>query len=162
MRIQTPNFQGTHLWDRLCWAKKNLKPYKSEYCIVWNDFKKLNDDITVTYPDPNFLSCALQGGILPPIQVYWQLKKDEENSNFVNHTRGYLLHNTKPIEAMTEQQAIEYLIMKDLPEYVWKDYNKANKTRLLICKKSQLPSTKIWRNAWRINQELTTHNKRVA
>ena len=35
---------------------------------------------------------------------------------FVKHTRGYLLHNTKPIEAMTEERAIEYLIMKDIPQ----------------------------------------------
>ena len=24
MTIKTPEFQGTHLWDRLCWAKENL------------------------------------------------------------------------------------------------------------------------------------------
>ena len=25
MTIKTPEFQGTHLWDRLCWAKENLE-----------------------------------------------------------------------------------------------------------------------------------------
>ena len=23
--IKTPEFQGTHLWNRLCWAKDNLE-----------------------------------------------------------------------------------------------------------------------------------------
>jgi len=31
--ITTPDFQGTHLWDRLCWAKEKLEPYRSEYCV---------------------------------------------------------------------------------------------------------------------------------
>ncbi len=26
MTIKTPEFQGTHLWNRLCWAKENLEP----------------------------------------------------------------------------------------------------------------------------------------
>ena len=25
MTIETPEFQGTHLWDRLCWAKEKLE-----------------------------------------------------------------------------------------------------------------------------------------
>ena len=76
--------------------------------------------------------------------------------------RGYLLHNTKPIEALTEERAIEYLIMKDLPQHVWKDYDKANKPRMVICTKQQLPSTRVWRNAWKINEELTIQKDEVA
>ena len=30
---------------------------------------------------------------------------------------------------MTEEQAIEYLIMKDIPERVWKEYEKSNKPK---------------------------------
>ena len=37
MTIETPEFQGTHLWDRLCWAKEKLEPYRTEYCVVWED-----------------------------------------------------------------------------------------------------------------------------
>ena len=53
---------------------------------------------------------------LPPVEAYWELKKDEEKPDFVKHTRGYLLHNTKPIEAMTEERAIEYLNYERLTE----------------------------------------------
>ena len=57
----TPEFQGTHLWDRLGWAKENLEPYRSEYCIVWEDPDNLDEPAKVTHPDPNWMACALNG-----------------------------------------------------------------------------------------------------
>lgn len=74
----------------------------------------------------------------------------------MKHTRGYLLHNTEPVEAMTEEQAIEYLIMKDCPQHVWRDYDSGNKPKMVICRKEQLPATREWRNAWKISEELAT------
>ena len=136
MTIKTPKFQGTHLWDRLCWAKENLEGKQSDYRIVWEDPDKPEECSKITVPDPNWMACALQGGILPPVEVYWELAKDEAQPDFKKHTRGYLLHNTKPIDAMTEEQAIEYLIMKDIPQRVWREYQKANQPRLVICKKN--------------------------
>ena len=153
--IKTPEFQGTHLWERLCWAKEKLEPYRSEYCIVWEDPNDMENPAKVTHPDPNWMACALQGGILPPVQSYWELKKDENKPDFVKHTRGHLLHNTKPVEAMTEEQAIEYLIMKDCPQHVWRNWDEGNKPKLVICRKEQLPSTREWRNAWKITEELS-------
>ena len=29
-------------------------------------------------PDPNWMACALQGGILPPLEAYSKLKEDEK------------------------------------------------------------------------------------
>ena len=148
--METPEFQGTHLWERLCWAKEKLEPYRSEYCIVWEDPNEMENPAKVTHPDPNWMACALQGGILPPVQSYWELKKDENKPDFVKHTRGYLLHNTEPVKPMTEEEAIEYLIQKDIPERVWRDYEKSNRPRLVICKKEQLPQQRTWRNAWKL------------
>jgi hypothetical protein len=90
MTIQTPEFQGTHLWDRLCWAKEKLEPVRSEYCVVWEDPEEPDAPAKVTHPDPNWLACALQGGILPPVEAYWELAKDEAKPDFKKHTRGYL------------------------------------------------------------------------
>ena len=159
MTITIPEFQGTHLWDRLCWAKQNLEPYKTEYCVVWEDPEHPDEPAKVTIPDLNWMSCALAGGILPPVEVYWALAEDEAKPDFKKHTRGYLLHNTKPIDAMTEEQAIEYLIMKDIPQRVWREYQKANRPRLVICKKDQLPETREWRNAWKINNDVYEDQK---
>ena len=51
--IETPEFQGTHLWERLCWAKEKLEPYRTEYCIVWEDPNDMENPAKVTHPDPN-------------------------------------------------------------------------------------------------------------
>ena len=154
-----PNFQGVHLWDRLCWAKQNLKPINTDYRIIWQDPDNLDEPCKITSPDPNWLACAKAGGILPDVRVYWILQEDESKPDFKKHTRGYLLHNTKPIEAMTEEKAIEYLIMKDIPQRVWRDYEKANRPRLVICRKDQLPSTRVWRNAWKIDENVNKSQK---
>ena len=140
------------LLDRLCWAKENLEPHQSDYRIVFED--NVDEPAKVLVPDPNWMACALQGGILPPVWVYWELKKDEAQPDFKKHTRGYLLHNTKPVPAMTEEQAIEYLIMKDVSEDVWRNWDEGNRPKMVICKINQLPQTREWRNAWRISNEL--------
>ena len=49
MTIKTPEFQGTHLWDRLCWAKENLEATQSEYRIVWQDPDNLDECAKVTH-----------------------------------------------------------------------------------------------------------------
>ena len=150
--INTPEFQGTHLWDRLCWAKENLEGHQSDYRVVYED--SLDECAKILVPDPNWMACALQGGILPPVEVYHELAKDEAQPDFTKHTRGYLLHDTQPIGPMTEEEAIEYLIKKDCPQSVWKTYNEGNRLKLVICKKEQLPQTREWRNAWKIDQDL--------
>ena len=151
--MKTPEFQGTHLWERLGWAKENLEPYRSEYCVVYEDSP--DEPAKILHPDPNWMACALQGGILPPVNSYWELAKDEAKPDFVKHTRGKeLLHDMKPIDAMTEEQAIEYLIQKDIPMSVWKTWNEGNKPKMVICRSNQLPTTREWRNAWKIAEDV--------
>ena len=151
--MQTPKFKGTHLFDRLCWAKENLEGVQSDYRVVFED--SVDECAKILVPDPNWMACALQGGILPPVWVYHELAKDEAQPDFKKHTRGYLLHNTEPVPAMTEEEAIEYLILKDCPESVWKTYNEGNRLKMVICKKEQLPQTREWRNAWKISDDLS-------
>ena len=150
--MNTPEFQGTHLWDRLCWAKENLEPVQTDYRVVYED--SIDECAKILVPDPNWMACALQGGILPPVWVYHELAKDEAQPDFKKHTRGYLLHETEPMPAMTEEEAIEYLIMKDCPQSVWQTWDEGNRPKMVICKKEQLPQTREWRNAWRISDEL--------
>lgn len=146
--IETPEFKGTRLFDRLCWAKENLQPFQTDYRVVYEE--NIDDCAKILVPDPNWMACALQGGILPPVWVYLELKKDEAQPNFKKHTRGYLLHETEPLKSMTEKEAIECLIMKDIPQSVWENWDNSNRPRMVICTKKQLPQTRIWRNAWQI------------
>ena len=150
--MQTPDFTGIHLWDRLCWAKEHLEPVQSDYRVVYED--SVDECAKILIADPNWMACALQGGVLPPVWVYHELAKDEAQEGFTKHTRGYLLHDTPPIGPMTEEEAIEYLILKDCPADVVANFDKGNRKTLVICRKEQLPTNRVWRNAWRINQDL--------
>ena len=76
------------------------------------------------------------------------MEQDEEQPDFVKHTREELLHDMEAIRCMTESRAYRMPIMKDIPQRVWRDYDKANKPRLVICKYNQLPKTREWRNSW--------------
>ena len=58
-------------------------------------------------------------------------------------------------EAMGEEQAIEYLIQKDVPEHVWMNWDEGNRPKMVICRKNQLPATREWRNSWRISEDVT-------
>jgi|TARA_E500000318_G_scaffold19558_1_gene20327 hypothetical protein len=150
--MNIPDFKGTHLITRLYWAKENLEPVQTDYRVVYED--SVDECAKILVPDLNWMACALQGGILPPVWVYWELAKDEAQPDFKKHTRGYLLHETEPMPAMTEEEAIEYLIQQILPQRIWQNWNSGNKPKMVICKKQQLPQTREWRNAWRISDEL--------
>jgi len=150
--MQIPDFKGTKLIGRLAWAKEHLEPVQSDYRVVYED--SIDECCKILVPDPNWMACALAGKILPKVWVYHELAKDEAQPDFKKHTRGYLLHETEPMPAMTEEEAIEYLILKDCPADVIENFDKGNRRTLVICRKEQLPQSREWRNAWRISDEL--------
>ena len=157
--IPTPNFIGVPLVERLEWARDHLPQQESKYCILSVDHDDdVGAEVAVTYADSRWLPCALNGGILLPEWANIEAKDENTTPERAYH----LWRNVEPAKPMTEERAIEYLIMKDLPKHVWQNYDKANKPRMVICTKSQLPSTRVWRNAWKINEEITTHNEEAA
>ena len=54
------------------------------------------------------------------------------------------------------EEAIEYLIMKDIPNHIWRTWNESNKPKMVICTKEQLPQTREWRNAWKIDPNINS------
>jgi hypothetical protein len=54
---------------------------------------------------------------------------------------------------MTEEEAMEYLVMKDVPPQVWRDY-KGNRCILKIVPVELIPTDRTFRDAWKINQEM--------
>jgi len=141
------------LWEReLIFQSRHKDHPKPNYAILWEDPSDPEAPAKVTSPSPVWLAMAMHGGILPPVWVYHELKKDEAQPGFKRHTRGHLLHETEPVPAMTEEEAMEYLIQKDIPERVWKDY-RGNRTILKIVPRHLIPSDRSFRNAWSIKQE---------
>jgi len=55
----------------LGWAKDNLEPIQTEYCVVWEDPEEPDAPAKVSHPDPNWMACARHGGILPPVDSNW-------------------------------------------------------------------------------------------
>ena len=134
-----------HLWDRLAEAKSRLDPVQSKYRVVFENPNDLDAPAAVLVPDPNWMAAALAGGVLPPIDTY-QRDRDVPDGEPKEHPYA------QPIGPMSEEEAIEYLIMKDIDPSIWRDYN-GNRIIMKIVPVELIPSDRSFRNAWKINQE---------
>lgn len=119
------------------------------YAILWEDPNCPDASCKVTTPSPVWWAMALHGDILPPVEAYWALREDEAQPGFTHHTRGYLLHQPG-VPAMTPEEAMEYLVMKELPPHVWRDYQ-GNRTILRIVPREMIPTNRAFRNAWEMS-----------
>ena len=131
-----------HLWERLLEAKSRLEPVQSKYRVVFEDPATPDEPAKVLVPDPNWMAAALEGNILPPIDTY-QRDRDVPDGQPKEHPYA------KPIGPMTEEEAIEYLIMKDICPSVWQEY-RGNRTIMRIVPVELIPTDRSFRNAWRI------------
>ena len=137
----------THLWDRLAEAKSRLSPVQSQYRVLFENPAEPDAPASVLVPDPNWMAAALAGGVLPPIDTYL---RDQNVPDGQPKEHPY----AEPIGAMTEEEAIEYLIQKDIPPQVWRDYQ-GNRIIMKIVPVELIPSDRSFRNAWKINQTET-------
>jgi len=135
-----------HLWDRLAKAKSRLAPVQSKYRVLFENPAEPDAPASVLVPDPNWMAAALAGDILPPIDTYLR-DRDVPDGQPKEHPYA------EPIGAMTEEEAIEYLIQKDIPPQVWRDYQ-GNRSVLKIVPVELIPTDRSFRNAWKINQEM--------
>lgn len=134
--------------DRLAKARKELQPFYSDYRVVYED--NVDEPVKIMKPDAHAMAALIAGDVFPPIWAFWELQKDASHPDFKEHTRGYLLHDTPREKPKTEEEALEFIIMKDVPQHVWKTYKEGNRPKMVICRKQQLPQTREWRNAWRL------------
>jgi len=136
-----------HLWDRLAEAKSRLAPVQSKYRVLFENPAEPDAPASVLVPDPNWMAAALAGGVLPPIDTYL---RDQNVSDGQPKEHPY----AEPIGAMTEEEAIEYLVKKDISPQVWREYN-GNRIIMKIVPVELIPSDRSFRNAWKINQTET-------
>ena len=115
---------------------------QSKYRVLFEDPATPDEPAKVLVPDPNWMACALEGNILPPIETY-QRDRDVPDGQPKEHPYA------EPIGPMTEEEAIEYLIMKDICPSVWRDY-KGNRTIMRIVPVELIPTDRSFRNAWRL------------
>ena len=136
-----------HLWDRLAEAKSRLKPVQSQYRVLFENPAEPDAPASVLVPDPNWMAAALAGNVLPPIDTYL---RDQNVPDGQPKEHPY----AEPIGPMTEEDAIEYLIQKDISPQVWRDYQ-GNRIIMKIVPVELIPSDRSFRNAWKINQTET-------
>jgi len=136
-----------HLWDRLAEAKSRLAPVQSKYRVLFENPAEPDAPAAVLTPDPNWMAAALAGGVLPPIDTYL---RDQNVPDGQPKEHPY----AEPIGAMTEEEAIEYLVKKDISPQVWREYN-GNRIIMKIVPVELIPSDRSFRNAWKINQTET-------
>tara|TARA_R110000803_G_scaffold2851_3_gene9869 strand:- start:191 stop:622 length:432 start_codon:yes stop_codon:yes gene_type:complete len=133
-----------HLWDRLADAKARLDPVQSKYRVLFENPTEPEAPASVLVPDPNWMAAALAGDVLPPIDTYL---RDQNVPDGQPKEHPY----AEPVGAMTEEEAIEYLIKKDISPQVWRDYQ-GNRTIIKIVPVELIPSDRSFRNAWKISQ----------
>jgi hypothetical protein len=136
-----------HLWDRLAEAKSRLKPVQSKYRVLFENPAEPDAPASVLVPDPNWMAAALAGNVLPPIDTYL---RDQNVPDGQPKEHPY----AEPIGPMTEEEAIEYLVKKDISPQVWREYN-GNRIIMKIVPVELIPSDRSFRNAWKINQTET-------
>ena len=137
----------THLWDRLAEAKSRLAPVQSKYRVLFEDPAEPDAPASVLVPDPNWMAAALAGNVLPPIDTYL---RDQNVPDGQPKEHPY----AEPVGAMTEEEAIEYLVKKDISPQVWREYQ-GNRIIMKIVPVELIPSDRSFRNAWKINQTET-------
>lgn len=135
-------------YDRILHAEKTLEPFRSEYVVAYEDIDQ--ETCSIMIPTPEAMAQLMNGGVFPPVWVYWELAKDEAQPDFERHHRMHLLDETPREGSKTEKEAIEYLIMKDVPQHIWRNYQNSNSVNMKICKRKQLPKSREFRDAWRI------------
>ena len=129
----------------------------TKYRVIFDDPDYPDAPTKVLVPSRNWLKEAMQGE-LPPIWVYWQLQDDEQkaieegcHSTFKHDPAKHALQWTAPrIGPLTEEEAREYLVMKDCPRRVWSQEH--NRPMFKIVRTEQVPSNRQFRNAWEMAQ----------
>lgn len=128
----------------------------TDYRIIYEDPDDIEGTVRVVIPSDEWMKVAMSGG-LPPINVYWALQDAEQAAIDEGRYNGYkpdpilwaMQFIADRIPPLTEEEAIEYLIMKDVPKRVWKDNH--NRNMIKIVKKEQIPSDRSFRGAWRLS-----------
>lgn len=141
------------LWQRESVLKeRGLEGVEPQYCIVWDDPDDLDAPPKITTPSPMWLAMAMHGDVLPPVAVY-PLAVDNKGRVI----EGHGLHDDVAA-AMTEEQAMEYLLQKDVPKKVWDGTDGANMRRFVICRRGMISTDRAYRNAWKLTQREEIEN----
>ncbi len=128
----------------------------TDYVILVDDGQL--EHIGVMYPSDEFMEQAKEGK-LPHIKYYWKLWEAEKKA-IENDTHAEFCHSQEDLDAvvwacendnvgpLTEEQALEYLMLRCFDQDVWGSQHNVPKFRFV--KQSDLPENREFRNAWKM------------
>lgn len=161
------------MFTRLHWASENLEPYQSKYVIVYEDPAYPDQPVCEVCVAPEWMACALAGGILPSVEHQHNMKLELTTEDGEKIVATYLeaqqirLEKTitgekvidykeyllpEPIGPMTEEEAIEYILKKDVPARVWHPDYKYNRQMYRIVTREDIPVDQTYRDCWRLSE----------
>ena len=126
------------------------------YRVIYEDPARPEEPACVLAPSQEWLDKAMEGGHIMPISVWWSLMEDEQKAidegrhkEFKHDPEKYAAQWTAPrLGPLTEEEAMEYLVMKDIPRRVWAVEH--NRPMFKIVRTEDVPSDRQFRNAWRL------------
>ena len=127
----------------------------TKYRVVFDDPDHLDEPTKILVPSEKWMQQAMNGE-LPIISVWWELQDAEQKAidegwhNRFRHSDESLerQHSAPRTGPLTEEQAIEYLCMKDLPRKCWAQEH--NRPMFRIVTVDQIPTDRTFRNAWQM------------
>lgn len=128
----------------------------TDYRVIYEDPDDLDAPVHILVPSDQWMQTAMSGG-LPIISIWWALQDAEQAAIDEGRHRSFR-HSEEMLDAqingpragkLTEEQAIEYLIMKDIPRRVWGQNH--NRPMFKIVLKQNIPTNRQFRNAWRMS-----------
>ena len=178
--ITPTQLQTVTLWERLALMKQILEPVQTELRVVFEDHHTPDEPAKILVPDPNWMALAMRGHIVPTIDAYLNLPLiqvyekngieipfkimgiDAASKRWDMDRRGFTyrgetvekshrLHTAETLPPMNEEQALEYLLMMNVPYHVWGD-RQSNRLRFKVCHVNQVPSDRLFRNTWEMIQ----------
>lgn len=150
-------------------------------CIVWEDPADLDAPAKITTPSPQWLRMATLGGVLPSVEAYHSARlcieltdgrryegvtyleaqdlrlfaKEKGEEVRQERVTDYPVHAAPVISSLTEQEALEYILYKDVPARAWsKKYGAShNRPNFVIAPRENVPTNRFVRNAWGLNPD---------
>jgi hypothetical protein len=132
-----------HFADRWHVARAYLEPSQTQYAVIYEDPDEPDAPVAILHPSPNAMSALKAGGIFPEVS---SILADKDKPDDAPKLHPY----ATTCGPLSEEQAIEYLIFKDVPSRVLA--NQGNRQILRIVKRASIPSDRTYRNAWRLAQ----------
>lgn len=163
--------KGLHYWQRIAASRHFVEPVDVPYVGAWHDPFEAAAPMKVTTPSGRCISELMKGGIHPPLEAHlgakillvaksgkydvvdqidapeWRQRHGEIVNEWIVDYRRCHAETAPP---MGLEDAIEYVLMKDVPHYVWG--TKRNRRMFAVMDRSRIPKDRRLRNAWKLEE----------